>query len=125
MATHPPNAERGTAAVEACAAALFFVSTISGFFFFAYVSFARAWTDHVTYEAAVCAAREESPAVCERRLRASLEGVLTIGRVTFAHAEKSEGAAEAHAVFRVTDKWATNSRRRLTLPLAAGNVGQR
>ena len=111
-------AERGFAMAEACIAAAVAVPFVAGAGGLAYLCFARAYVQHASYEAAVCAARDERAGVCERRLREGLERVLPIGRSTRAHVRASEHMAEVDAEFETAPGWIARGRVRLALPLS-------
>jgi hypothetical protein len=83
--------------VEACVVGLAAVPAVAGFLAIAYFIFARAWSQHWAYEAAICIAREESPPACERRLRNALASALPIGRIQAARAWRSGATAWAEA----------------------------
>ena len=113
---------RGSAATEACVAAVSVITLCCGGMSALYAVFARVWLERSLYEITVCLAGEAGERACEKSLRSSVAFALPIGELRALKTHRSSRSTSAEIRFRIGDETLVLSDRR-RLPLGAKGFG--
>lgn len=109
--------QKGSAAIEATFAILFFSILIGAGFLALYLPYARTWIHRSSYEAMICSSTKSSLSLCRKQLKMRLKTGLPFGKIQGLSLKKTNSSSDIRASFTLFDATVLEIEDHLDLPL--------
>ena len=106
----------GQAAIETVIALSGFITLLAGVLIISYLSFARVWLSHESYETLICLAQRVATNICESNLRKALQQ-LPFGSLHHLGTHVADSVATLNLQFEPMTNVMFNERQNLRLPI--------